>query len=422
MADHHSVPRYHPFEDLRRRLLRNRPAMLGLGIIVFAILIAIAGYGIMPDDTPNANDGAAQLQKLPPFTKATFLKLRKNQDIEERNFFQKIIYGQENLYLIKPITAYEIEGDFIKVNEVGKTVQQQYELLPAVKALFIGDSPKRAELNGENVAVRGDDFHYLAPDESVQVIDRQRLIEEFEASNIENRLFVLGTDSAGRDMLSRLLYGTRISLSIGFVSVIISMFIGIALGAIAGFFGGKTDAIIVWFMSVVWSIPGIMLVIAISLALQSRGLWVAFLAVGLTMWVEVSRVVRGQIISIRQKQYIEAARAFGIGNFRIIMQHIMPNIAGPLIVIATANFAAAILLEAGLSFLGLSVQAPTPSWGIMIEEGYQAVASPNSWHLILFPALAICTLVLSFNLLGNGLRDAIDPGTTLSKKWRKYGV
>jgi ABC-type dipeptide/oligopeptide/nickel transport system permease subunit len=166
-------------------------------------------------------------------------------------------------------------------------------------------------------------------------------------------------------------------------------------------------------MSVVWSIPGIMLVIAISLALQSRGVWVAFIAVGLTMWVEVARVVRGQILGIKQKLYIEAARAFGVSNPQIIYAHILPNIFGPLIVIATANFAAAILLEAGLSFLGLSVQPPTPSWGIMIYEGYHAIGTRNSWHLVALPAIAICLMVLSFNLLGNGLRDAYDPKTLL---------
>lgn len=168
-------------------------------------------------------------------------------------------------------------------------------------------------------------------------------------------------------------------------------------------------------MSVTWSIPGIMLVIAISIALQSRGVWVAFVAVGLTMWVEVARVVRGQIMAIKEKTYIEAARALGIGNFRIVYAHIFPNIIGPVIVIATANFAAAILLEAGLSFLGLSVQPPTPSWGNMIYEGFSMIGTRNSWQMVIFPGLAISFIVLSFNLLGNGLRDAFDPKTSIKK-------
>ena len=183
----------------------------------------------------------------------------------------------------------------------------------------------------------------------------------------------------------------------------------ITLGAIAGFFGGFIDDVISWLMTVVFSIPSIMLVIIISIGLQSKGIWVTFLAVGVTMWVEIARVVRGQIIGIKEKLYIEAARAFGLSNRRIIFKHILPNIMGPIIVIATANFASAMLIEAGLSFLGLGVQAPTPSWGIMINEGYKAIGSRDSWHLIVLPSICISITVLAFNIFGNGLRDAYDP-------------
>ena len=208
---------------------------------------------------------------------------------------------------------------------------------------------------------------------------------------------------------------SRISLSIGFISVIISLFVGITFGAIGGFFGGLVDRTLMWFLTVTWSIPGIMLVIAISLALQSKGIWVAFVAVGLTMWVEVARVVRGQILSIKEKQFVEAANALGIGSWRIIFYHILPNIVGPMIVIATSNFASAILIESGLSFLGLGVQPPMPSWGMMVSEGYQSNWSDGGWYLVFLPSICISTLVLAFNLLGNGLRDAYDPQTAI--KW-----
>jgi peptide/nickel transport system permease protein len=200
---------------------------------------------------------------------------------------------------------------------------------------------------------------------------------------------------------------------VGFVSVLISVLVGITLGALAGFFGGKTDSIIMWIMTVVWSIPSIMLVIAISMALQSKGLWVVFLAIGLTSWVEIARVVRGQIMSIKQKLFVEAARSLGMSNRRIIYYHILPNILGPLIVITTSNFASAILTEAGLSFLGLSVQIPTPSWGTMINEGFTTIGTKDSWHLVFLPSFCISLLVLAFNLFGNGLRDAYDPTTLL---------
>jgi peptide/nickel transport system permease protein len=156
-----------------------------------------------------------------------------------------------------------------------------------------------------------------------------------------------------------------------------------------------------------------MLVIAISLALQSKGLWVVFVAVGLTSWVEIARVVRGQIMSVKEKLYIEAARSLGMSNRRIVFYHILPNILGPLIVIVTSNFASAILTEAGLSFLGLGVQPPMPSWGTMINEGFYAIGTKDSWHLVFLPSFCISLLVLAFNLFGNGLRDAYDPTTLL---------
>jgi len=377
-------------------------------LIIISFLISLLGYLIMPDQTPDSNDGAVQIQKLPPGSQVTFLKIRKNRIIEQQDIFKKALYGQESDYMIVPILDYQIEHLYVRARIFGKkNYYKEYSILDAVK-IKNGTAPI---INDEDTGLTTIIFENVYGEkESILLED---LVHEFEKNNFESRMYLLGTDKMGRDMLSRLLFGTRISLSIGFIAVLISMLLGMSLGSMAGFFGGKTDMFILWFMSVTWSIPGIILVIAISMALQSRGVWVAFVAVGLTMWVEVARVMRGQIMTIKEKLYVEAARAFGIKNFRIVFVHILPNIAGPLIVIATANFAAAILLEAGLSFLGLGVQPPTPSWGVMIYEGFQSIGTKNSLHLILFPGLAICILVLSFNLLGNGLRDAYDPKTRI---------
>ena len=216
----------------------------------------------------------------------------------------------------------------------------------------------------------------------------------------------LGTDDQGRDYLSRLMGGTVISLSVGFIAVLISLLIGVTLGAIAGYFRGWVDEIIMWFINVIWSIPALLLVIAITMVI-GKGWDKTFIAVGLTMWVEIARVVRGQVLSVREKEYVEAGKALGFGSGRIIMRHVLPNTTGPIIVIAAANFASAILIEAGLSFLGLGAQIPTPSWGSMIND-YRGYITDDMAYLAVLPGVAIVVMVLAFMLVGNGLRDALD--------------
>lgn len=405
-----------PSYYIRRRIFKNYPAMFGFIVIMMAHLIAFLGYAIMPDATPNANDGAVQLQKQLPGFKVLMLKTKKSIEVPSTNFIAKIFFGEESEYVLLPIKEYEIKGWDVEVVPFGRfTKKETFSIIHLVRPIFVGPSNKITKDSTANFLIEGERIKYLDLAGKIQFVTKSELINEFKANNLEKRTYLLGTDKSGRDILSRLLFGTRISLSIGFISVLISLAVGVTLGALAGFFGGKVDNFITWLMTVVWSIPSIMLVIAISLALQSKGLWVAFVAVGLTTWVEVARVVRGQILSIKEKTFVEAARALGIGNFRIIFLHILPNLFGPLIVIATANFASAILTEAGLSFLGLGVQPPMPSWGMMINEGFHSLGSQDSWHLIVFPSFCISMLVLCFNLFGNGLRDAVDPQSKV--KW-----
>ena len=223
---------------------------------------------------------------------------------------------------------------------------------------------------------------------------------------ILNQTFWFGTDRFGRDLLSRMIYGIRVSLAVGLIAVFISLLIGISLGLLAGFYRGRVDSIIMWFVNVIWSIPTLLLVIAITLAL-GKGFWQVFVAVGLTMWVEVARIVRGQVLAIRELEYIDASKVLAYSSYRIIFKHILPNVIGPVIVISAANFAAAILIEAGLSFLGIGAQPPIPTWGGIIKDHYSYIIMDKA-YLAIIPGLAIMSLVLSFMILGNGLRDAFD--------------
>ena len=375
-----------PAYYIRQRLLRNLPAMLGLLYILLATITAILGYLILPDATPNANDSFVELQKKTPGFSVQVLRVPIATDsTPPANLFRKMLFGQEKYYAEYPIRGYTIAGDSL--------VAKPYE---------------------QNKALPQEDLKFALNNLLPFNFERSENLKQLPEQVVYTKHFWLGTDNAGRDVLSRLLLGTRISLGIGLVAVLISVFVGIVIGAIAGYFGGWIDRFMQFLMTVVWSVPSIMLVIAISLALNSKGIWVSFVAVGLTMWVDVARVVRGQFLSLKEKTYIEAARVLGLPQYRIIIYHLLPNMTGPLIVIATANFASAILMEAGLSFLGLGVQPPAPSWGMMVSEGFQLIGAKAGFYLVFLPSVLISLLVLSFNLLGNGLRDAYDPKILLT--------
>jgi peptide/nickel transport system permease protein len=220
------------------------------------------------------------------------------------------------------------------------------------------------------------------------------------------KTFWLGTDRYGRDVLTLLMLGTRISLAVGFIAVFIALLIGVLVGATAGYYGGRVDAALTWLINVIWSIPTLLLVIAISFAL-GKGFWQIFVAIGLTMWVDIARVVRGQTLALKQQDFVEAGRALGFSNFRIIFKHILPNILGTLVVLSAANFSSAILMEAGLSFLGMGVQPPVPSWGMMMKENYAYIVLDKA-YLAIAPGIAIMLLVLAFMLMGSALRNAME--------------
>lgn len=345
-----------------RRLKKNKGAMVGLGIIFIAILTGILAYFIANDTTPNADRQIVEIQAKKPGYKQQFIKVKKEKNISNTNFISRLINGKEDAFNLIPINSYTVSGDSVIIQKL------------------IDDGVE------ERIS-----FHKskLSP-------------EKF----ITTKTFWLGTDRFGRDILSRLIVGVRVSLAVGLITVLISLTIGVILGSLAGYYRGRMDNIIMWLINVIWSIPTLLLVFGITLAL-GKGFWQIFIAVGLTMWVSVARLIRGQVIQLREMEYIQAAKALGIKDLQIIVKHILPNVLGPVIVIAASNFATAIIVEAGLSFLGVGVQPPQPSWGLMIKENYNFIITHNPM-LALAPGIAIMILVLAFNLLGNGLRDALD--------------
>ncbi len=332
-----------------------------------AALVSVFAYFLASDNSTNANQMHLSIHSQPPGFECLILEL-PTTNFNPSSSLKKLFMGDPNPSSEWPISSYRIEKEGVAVTSFSYDGYGEERFFPL------------------------SDFGVIQPEK----------LNHF----ISHRKFWLGTDAYGRDVLSRLIIGTRISFSIGFIAVIISLIIGISVGAIGGYFGGRTDAIVMWLINVTWSIPTLLLVIAVSLAL-GKGIWQVFLAVGLTMWVEVARVVRGQVISTKHQPYVAAAKVLGFSDFRILFRHILPNIMAPIIVIATANFASAILIESGLSFLGIGAQPPIPSWGSMIKDHYQYIVLGKA-YLALVPGVAIMLLVLSFMLLGNALRDIMD--------------
>lgn len=383
-----------PNQRAWQRFLRNKPAVFGLIVIGLSSFIAVLGYLITTDSTPNANDQLVEVQLKSPGFQQQMLTVRKNTNIEKPSWLQTMLHGSPNPYRLVPITAYAFQSDSIKVTlyegeEIATDpIQEAYSLIDVVYAI--------------------DPLNNQAPlaNESFATTDPVALQATVKSQQIYIKTYPLGTDVFGRCLYSRLILGVRISLLVGLIAVLISLTIGITIGAVAGFFGGWVDDLLMLLINTIWSIPTLLLVFAIVLAL-GRGIENIFIAVGLTMWVEVARIVRGQVLSLKEVAFIEAAQSMGFGYWRIISKHILPNVLGPVMVVAAANFATAILVEAGLSYLGFGIEPPQPSWGTMLNENYGYAISGKPL-VALVPAFAIMLLVLAFNLVGNGFRDALD--------------
>jgi len=337
-----------------KKLFKQSLFLTGFSVCAFFFVLGVLGYSITPDSSVDANQIMPEWASLSPGTQVKYIE--KNR-IAPRSFFYWLT-GDDGL------------GELISVSDANKV-----------------------SLKNNTITFFNDKTGLV----------KTVILDSIEGRKIQTRKFILGTDRFGRDIYSRLVIGTRVSLSIGFLSMMISLIIGVFIGLISGYFGGKIDLVLTWLITVFWSVPTLLIALGLSFFL-GKGYFQVLLATGLSSWVEVARVVRGQTMQMKNREFILSAKITGFSSFHIMFKHILPNLKGSLSVLATTNFAAAILLEAGLGFLGLGVAPPTPSWGIMVKEnlGYLVL---DQAYLAIIPGLAIMILVMAFNLMSMGFKD-----------------
>ncbi len=368
------------WQDAWRRLKKNKLSMVGVVIIIFVLLFATIG----PYFTPfSYSDQDNQFKNLPP--------VMKSFDIgEDLNFFVSRDY---NVFRV---------GDDGVLQE--RLVNTEKDPIKKVYT-YVMDN------DGEEMEVLLDFSYNLLPDKKGYDYDYSITYDGVEYTHtnkkIFNKVYPFGTDDLGRDLLTRVMYGTRISLLVAFIATLVNLFIGVVYGSIAGFEGGRVDNIMMRIVDIINSIPLVLYVILLMVAFDSNGLGNIIIALSTVYWVSMARLVRGQMLSLKEQEFVLAARVIGVPKHKIIFRHLIPNAIGPIIVSMTMMIPSAVFTEAFLSFIGLGVSAPMASLGTLANNALTGLLTYP--YLLFFPAITIAIIILAFNFLGDGLRDALDP-------------
>lgn len=367
------------WEDAWRRLKKNKLAMLGLGIVILIILFALFGQNFTEW---SYSDQTLENANLPP-------RMELYEIAEGKSVF---VHREYTLYLVSP------EGEILE------------RLEPTNGTLDIMQNKRRVyEVDGKEVEL---DFSFISKAKLEGTVAEQpfKLFVDGEEAQVTdkvwNKTYILGSDDLGRDLYARVRYGATISLLIALVATLVQFFVGVFYGAISGYAGGAVDNVMMRIVDIVSTIPLLLYVILLMVVI-GPGLGTIMLALGLVYWVRIARIVRGEVLSLKEQEFVMAAKTLGASTWRIISRHLVPNALGPIIVSLAMTIPSAIFTEAFLSFIGLGVPAPMASWGTLANDAVKALRSYP--HQLLWPSLAISLTVLSFNFFGDGLRNALDP-------------
>lgn len=424
-----------------RRLFRHKLAVIGLSIIMVMIIFAILADIIAPD--PYSMNLDAKL--TPPFKRVCAIQSMRK--FETKEYIYRISDRTEpfveNAGINDKPILFEMTGNALEIelpDGTRKAVPTNENILPpgyviignhpsmntfrSIKSVPVlkhivkyrteGDHTKttREVIGGDFIDVEWEDLgiaYVVIDNESGN--KRLHIKGDNDLKSTEKELGpmpkpILGTDNSGRDIAQRIIHGSRVSLAVGIVVISASLIIGILLGAIAGFYGGWIDVVISRITDIMFAFPALLFAIAV-MSVFGRDIYNVFIALGLVGWPPIVRIIRGEVVSMKESEFVEAAKSMGAKSNRIILKHLLPNMLAPIIVYVSLGIAGAIMAEAGLSFLGIGVRPPMPSWGSMINEGFpHALNAPHVW---LVPGIVIALVVLAFNFLGDGLRDALDP-------------
>ena len=389
------------WQDAWRRLKKNKMSIVGLIGIILIILFGVIGplftsmsYSDQINDFKNLGP-RLDIYEVAPDTYVTMSGDYSMILVDKRG---KLIERLEEIEISGPVITDEERTDVTKILSPAEQKKRNDELKKTLIKAYMLDG-EQVTLNYSGVVDKELEHKYVFTYKNVETTKR--------AKNVMNRKYPFGSDNLGRDVLTRVMYGARISLTVAFVASMVNFIIGVTYGAVAGYEGGRVDNIMMRIVDIINSVPLVLIIILIMVMIGNQGLWTIILGIGLVYWVGMSRLVRGQILALKEQEFVMAATALGVSRKNIIMRHLIPNAMGPIIVAMTMMIPSAVFTESFMSFIGLGVSAPMASWGTLANNALSGILTYP--YQLFFPATAIAITMLAFNFLGDGLRDALDP-------------